>query len=547
MYGKRYRINTHCKCYPEQWNNGKPYSFTQEDIYNNDIVTEKINEANEKINQLNEYLCNDITLSAKDGDNVVKMFFNYKPMNKNINKSIIDVLYSTNDSMHPNHDAVSSWKTYDRTITNFYEYVKQNEIDDNISQPLGDIIKGYKEWCIKNNNKISSINNKLGQIRALLRKYGKDKSNNFNYFDSGIEEAERYSTKKDERISKDRYVTLWPTEIEALYNTQIELSVKQREVVDMFVFLCLTGLRIEDLKTALSPSTKQKVISGITYLHVYIQKNGTYAEVPLFSEISKEIYNKYLGKEISTTIINQYIKKICKRIGGMWLDKVSFRRETPTGVKSCTDVRWHLIHCHTGRHTFITNCCRAGILEEEVILMTGHTDVKMIHNIYNNMNRDERLEKISPKLMGHTENKEQQPQGGDGIAIMADKVAELAASNATLQQGNKALQEDNDTLKDNNKQLQDSNTILEQGNKVLQEDNDTLKDNNADLDLYKFKRELDDRIEGYEDDPQELEKDRIEGVLNKLLDAKQITAEQYERALKDPDYCYQLEAKFKGI
>jgi hypothetical protein len=54
-------------------------------------------------------------------------------------------------------------------------------------------------------------------------------------------------------------------------------------------------------------------------------------------------------------------------------------------------------------------------------------------------------------------------------------------------------------------------------------------------------------IEGYEDDPQELEKDRIEGVLNKLLDAKQITAEQYERALKDPDYCYQLEAKFKGI
>lgn len=175
----------------------------------------------------------------------------------------------------------------------------------------------------------------------------------------------KFKAKEDE--TEIIYLTM--DELMTLYNFKYE-SESLNRVRDVYVFNCVTGLRISDCK-ALKPSNIGKDYLTITIIKT--KANNT--KIPL-NKFSREILSKYKNTIhepipiISDQKFNKYIKVCCEKAGINTL--ITKTRYVGQKRVDLTVPKWKLITSHTARKTFVTNSLILGMKEMVVRNITGH-------------------------------------------------------------------------------------------------------------------------------------------------------------------------------
>jgi len=186
------------------------------------------------------------------------------------------------------------------------------------------------------------------------------------------------------KVPKTEKVTLNIEEIHALYDFKFELE-KHNIARDVFVFICLTGLRREDYKHFSKFHIKENKMSGIKVYNKLARKtkgsSGVNYKIPL-CDIAVEILEKYDYKPPLPIKINWDIKEALK-ITGLFDDPTNIIDKKTKEDK----LRYNCISLHKGRDSFITNLVDTSIPLNTLLKYTGHTKLSTLQG-YIDTSRD---------------------------------------------------------------------------------------------------------------------------------------------------------------
>ena len=185
--------------------------------------------------------------------------------------------------------------------------------------------------------------------KALLNGYAVDDS----YTEASVKEIDQF------------FIYLDPDDLSRLFHTE-KLSVKQRELLDLFIVGCKTGLRYSDY----SRITENHIRGGLIYIKT--QKTKTDVCIPMDKYV-QAILKKYGGKmppARSIQYFNRWIKTICK-IAGL-TEQIHFEQVINGKIIPVTFDKWQLVSSHTARRTFISNMISFNAQQSNIMKMTGH-------------------------------------------------------------------------------------------------------------------------------------------------------------------------------
>jgi site-specific recombinase XerD len=184
--------------------------------------------------------------------------------------------------------------------------------------------------------------------------------------------------KKRIKVLPTRKVTLDIDEIHQLY--RYEFNDKGNEQIrDLFVFLCLTGIRFQDLvdfdKRFIHHRKKD---DGFIYVKAASKTSLDY-NIPL-CKIVIEILNKYNYNlpKVSSQHGNREIKKIIAKTG-LLNEYTQIKKKKSNDYKK----RYEAITLHKGRNTFITNLVDSTPLNE-LMKYTGHKKLSTLQGYIDN-------------------------------------------------------------------------------------------------------------------------------------------------------------------
>ncbi|WP_417198958.1 tyrosine-type recombinase/integrase [Bizionia sp.] len=188
--------------------------------------------------------------------------------------------------------------------------------------------------------------------------------------------------KKPEKvITKEVALTL--DQVKVIFEHKCDLKSFER-VKDVFVFLCLTGLRYGEIKLVNKNTVRSGVLSlseekdvakeprviPLNELAVYILKKYDY-DLPF---ISNQKFNSTI-KDVVGSITDENDKPILTYI-------VESRRNKNRESEIIEKAFNKRVASHTGRRTFITIMKKKGIADKTIMEMTGHRDLKTFNTYY---------------------------------------------------------------------------------------------------------------------------------------------------------------------
>lgn len=156
---------------------------------------------------------------------------------------------------------------------------------------------------------------------------------------------------------------LTPSEIMGFYNYNCGTDSKNR-VKDIFVFLCMTGMRHID-------------VINLNQHHFILKENKTYVQKRsekigkfFYLELTNIANDIRLRLDHDFVISNQAFNRILKEIGeeSKLFDGIFFNQ-----VKNKKFKMYEVLSSHIGRHSFITNLVDAKYPINQIMRMTGHT------------------------------------------------------------------------------------------------------------------------------------------------------------------------------
>ncbi|MES2649408.1 MAG: tyrosine-type recombinase/integrase [Bacteroidota bacterium] len=148
---------------------------------------------------------------------------------------------------------------------------------------------------------------------------------------------------------------------------------------DIFVFGCITGLRVSDLM-----ALEQKNLSwhgNDCYLAIYTQKTNTYVKIPLpaycldIVQRYKKQNKRYLLPRLANTNINKQLKEIGKLAGWDWTLPKYLTSQGKLVEQRVNGQSWKFyqhLSAHTMRRTAITSLLMLGVDEAVVRRISGH-------------------------------------------------------------------------------------------------------------------------------------------------------------------------------
>ena len=86
---------------------------------------------------------------------------------------------------------------------------------------------------------------------------------------------------------------------------------------------------------------------------------------------------RYILEILSSSTFNYKLRKLCKLAGISSLVTYKDKEGNLVSMPKCD-----LVHSHSARHSFITNCFNAGVSKEDITLITGHTSTDMLDKHY---------------------------------------------------------------------------------------------------------------------------------------------------------------------
>lgn len=383
-------VALHVKVKPEQFNKRKQLcvvsnELTNLDNYNNRIANDAIKAFKAKVEDVNKSICDaddpytvdvrDLLLPKRRVREVGldELFFHIADQQLKLG--------SISGSAHARKVSVV------RSFVSYY-----NGGFDSLNT---EIYNGYRDWLIGQGRNISSINAYLSTVKTLVNEVNKTETRLFINTANWCPMTDKRS-KEEKRSTNIMFTDTDLARIEAL-----ELTGRLAVVRDFFVFGCNVGQRPADCVRILRGECKRLEHAGRSYVELVphkTKKTGNTATIPIgaavVSLMEKFAVNEEYRAAIAADGFEKYATRKLKDIFSMaGIDSlVEVTRQN--GIEKTTETLSvsSKAHLYLARHYFITKMIRQGLRPDEVIKMTGHSNTKMVNDIYTHLSSDDRCE-----------------------------------------------------------------------------------------------------------------------------------------------------------
>jgi len=355
--GQRFVYSTGEKIHPEEWNkeekqprnvNGR----TSKAKENKAVLTQLERYRNFLIECINDSKINGSFLTTKELKRLFDLEFKLAPSNEFI-VDVFDLWLGTLESKQEHtQSTIDKYRTQRNNLIDFEEYRKKKLTFADLPSFYDYYVSYSRKVKIRNNN---TLHRQLGVFKGFYRWC----------FEQGYTKFNDFSKWKPMKFESE-IIALTRIELELLINTKLTSKKKLERVRDLFVLGCLTGGRFSDY----SSITKADIFGD--NLRMTQIKTGTKVNIPLLPETKKILEKyKYNIPKISNQKFNEYLKELFLYLE--FFDDVKHinfigKKRTETIHK-----KWELITSHTARKTFVTLSLEAGMRQETVMKISGHT------------------------------------------------------------------------------------------------------------------------------------------------------------------------------
>lgn len=417
--GKQYRISTGLKVLSSQWNARCHYAMVGPgmlpiDRYNNTIVNNRLRDIDVAFIKKIEYFCTNFKELKTMSDELLKAIRpDYKmprkqKQKKDSEKSVTELMIEYR--LNNNYTGERSFGTARTNILDFRKFLKESNIPDEIESMTKDIAWKYAMWLKKQNISVNTANQRIRALATNLKNLTSYTDLNFVYPLPSKLPLLKETLTGDE--IEDNGVALNEEQIDKLMSLK-DLSEGESIARDMFCLQCWTGVRVSDISQLLS-SANLKEIDGVTFSIFRPTKTKRSRKIRSIIPLTTiypgafDLVKAYLDKVPSLVntkknTYNERIRTIC-RLAGL-NETVKKTTETGSGKKTTNEKIWEVATSHVGRHSFITNCKRRGISDDDIIMMTGHSSTAQIKQTYDNTVVEDTARLLLGKL---TQGKEQE-------------------------------------------------------------------------------------------------------------------------------------------
>lgn len=224
--------------------------------------------------------------------------------------------------------------------------------------------------------KIGTVKGLMHRIKYLLKKAQA----------KGLKVDESYT---DVRVrNEDLFFTyLTERDISRIYYFD-RLTKRQKQLRDIFILGCMTGLRFSDYSRLTKDNIKGDNIQMLT------RKTKVKVCIPITRYV-KEIFEKYnyvLPKSCGIQYFNKVLKVILKKVG--MTEIITFEREIAGEIVTFKIPKFQLATSHMARRTFITNMIKGNVSENRLKGFTGHKSSECLSR-YNRMTLEENARSLA--------------------------------------------------------------------------------------------------------------------------------------------------------
>lgn len=287
-----------------------------------------------------------------------------------------------------------SYGTARTNILDFRKFLESAKIPDLLSSMTKDIAARYAEWLKAQDISINTANQRIRALATNLKNLTTIPDLNYTYPLPAKLPLLKQTITGDEL--EDNEIALTEEQIEILYKLT-DLTDEETVARDMFCLQCWTGVRVSDLSQVLC-SANLKTIEGEVFTIFRPEKTKNSKNLRAIIPLSKlfpaaiDIVKKYLDKtprfiKSRKNNYNELIRAICRH--AQFNETRTKTIDSGRGKHSETVPLWQLISSHKGRHSFVTNCKKRGIPENEIIKMTGHATTVQIKKTYDNTDAED--------------------------------------------------------------------------------------------------------------------------------------------------------------
>ena len=182
--------------------------------------------------------------------------------------------------------------------------------------------------------------------------------------------------------------------------TADNLTPREREYRDLFVLECNCSYRVSDTPRLFDKSLQKKERrDGNEFIVIDTKKEGV-KSVIWVTEIVRTILERYENgfeyitiNDSYTRKLNNALKTIFKKIGldniESWKDSKGIERTAPL---------YDIIASHFARYTFINNCFDIGMTANEIIDFSGHSNEKMVNEVYKVRTSKDKIDKAAKTI-----------------------------------------------------------------------------------------------------------------------------------------------------
>jgi integrase len=358
--GRRLRLSTQIKVLPNDWNGAK------EKIRGTSLDVEKKNKRFKNIRNKAEAVADDYLGKVLTEDmlksELLPILFpdKFKKLDKakNLYEYLIEFVAENPKNIEP-----SSMKSYEQLkplLIDFSRMHGKTMLDfDSVDSTWGET---FTKWLkTEKNHSINNVDKHNKNIKALMKHSlmkGLHANVKFEFIKRDKEET------KEIHLSKDQ--------IKEIY--QLEVEENHEHTKDLFVFSCLTGLRISDILGLKKHNWKGD------YIEIETKKTKDKLIIPL-RKTAKEILEKYDGQlpYVYEQKYNKQLKNIAEQIPSLHIEEIVYI--TKGGKhRQRTVYRYERVMSHTGRRSFATNEYLEGTDPLLIRAVTGHKSEKDFYN-----------------------------------------------------------------------------------------------------------------------------------------------------------------------
>jgi len=354
--GKQFRIFTGVQCETNEWNkkNKSIKKNSKNSTSSNQLIKSYRNEI--------ETYVNDLKRNGKSYDHeLMKKFIKKKFSTKNEKPKKKDLFYAFDLFIKSKSKiyAPVTIKSYKNSLSHLKKYSNGTEI-----LPFNKLNKVWFE------NYLHYLKTKLKHSPGTRSNQVKNIKSVLNYaHELELHDFTKYQSIKKERASTSN-IYLSESEIEKLSNTTF-VKINEEQIIDSFVFICLTGVRFSDYSKISKKNFVQ--IDGHWFINFQQAKTKKEVSVPIVYRKACDLLLKYEFElpKYTNAYFNRRLKEVLK-LYKLFSGKIILHKEN----LSDSFIKRDLITVHTGRRTFATNLFLKNTPINLIMAATGHETEK---------------------------------------------------------------------------------------------------------------------------------------------------------------------------